>query len=515
MIMRIYKKYKISIKLMIASVMFGIALGTYACAPNQTEQSEAKTAVESEALATAESKDFAITDNEVHVAAGGSDEAGSGTQDAPFATVSHAARTMPGSLIIVHEGVYGPIELGPDCSGSEGSPTVIRAAELETAVFKAAEADSAAVSATTGHTAYDRAAEEEPSEEYEEEDRVCISLINVCHISLEGLETEGGTHGITYLSTREAGENPLTDISIRNCTVHGVRGIHGINVYACNDLAPVTDLTIEGCEVYDCECGSSESLVLNGNIDGFLIAGNKIHDNNNIGIDMIGFEGWAKHPDDATGNPDGTAAGSRNPYDADQVRNGICRDNVVYNGIYVDGGRDIEICNNFIFNCDIGLEVATEHSPDDNELFKVSGVRVHDNVIADCNGWTGICFGGYDKDLGFTEDCEFDHNTLVDNAAQIGVQRSRNNRIHSNLIIGGETGVEFNDYCREEDMVNDISGNVAAGIEDEDSWTEEYGAKYSDRTELVDGFRSLIEGVGSRFVPDASMMEVYEQVCGS
>ena len=529
MIMRIYKKYKISIKLMIASVMFGIALGTYACAPNQTEQSEAKTAVESEALATAESKDFAITDNEVHVAAGGSDEAGSGTQDAPFATVSHAARTMPGSLIIVHEGVYGPIELGPDCSGSEGSPTVIRAAEGETAVFKAAEADSAAVSATTGHTAYDRAAEEEPSEEYEEEDRVCISLINVCHISLEGLETEGGTHGITYLSTREAGENPLTDISIRNCTVHGVRGIHGINVYACNDLAPVTDLTIEGCEVYDCECGSSESLVLNGNIDGFLIAGNKIHDNNNIGIDMIGFEGWAMHPDDATGNPDGTAAGSRNPYDADQVRNGICRDNVVYNistegnpyyyedgeydpsagGIYVDGGRDIEIFNNFIFRCDIGLEVATEHSPDDNELFKVSGVRVHDNVIADCNGWTGICFGGYDKDLGFTEDCEFDHNTLVDNAVQIGVQRSRNNRIHANLIIGGETGVEFNDYCREEDMVNDISGNAAAEIEDEESWDEEYGAYYSDRAKIVSGFRSLIEDTGSRFVPDADMMELY------
>ena len=570
MIMRIYKKYKISIKLMIASVMFGIALGTYACAPNQTEQSEAKTAVESEALATAESKDFAITDNEVHVAAGGSDEAGSGTQDAPFATVSHAAHAMPGSLILVHEGVYSPIELGPECSGSEGSPTVIRAAEGETAVFRAAEPETAAAgdaeeaatavsateeaatnpteeetatnSATIGNTAYEHAADEEPSED-EEEDRVCISLINVCHISLEGLETEGGTHGITYLSTREAREDPLTDISIRNCTVHGVRGIHGINVYACNDLAPVTDLTIEGCEVYDCECGSSESLVLNGNIDGFLIAGNKIHDNNNIGIDMIGFEGWAMHPDDAaagpddaTGNPDGTAAagpddaaGSRNPYDADQVRNGICRDNVVYNistegnpyyyedgeyepcadGIYVDGGRDIEIFNNFIFRCDIGLEVATEHSPDDNELFKVSGVRVHDNVIADCNGWTGICFGGYDKDLGFTEDCEFDHNTLVDNAVQIGVQRSRNNRIHANLIIGGETGVEFNDYCREEDMVNDISGNAAAEIEDEENWDEEYGAYYSDRAKIVSGFRSLIEDTGSRFVPDADMMELY------
>ena len=591
----IMKVHKTAVKLMITSVMiFVMAMGMSACGSHQSEQSEtqalseseaqaateseAQAATESEVQATTESdaqaaaedETSAVTETEVHVAANGSDETGSGTQEAPFATVSHAAHAMPGSLILVHEGVYGPIELGPECSGSEGSPTVIRAAEGETAVFRAAEPETAAAgdaeeaatavsateeaatnpteeetatnSATIGNTAYERAADEEPSED-EEEDRVCVSLINVCHISLEGLETEGGTHGITYLSTREAGENPLTDISIRNCTVHGVRGIHGINVYACNDLAPVTDLTIEGCEVYDCECGSSESLVLNGNIDGFLIAGNKIHDNNNIGIDMIGFEGWAMHPDDAaagpddaTGNPDGTAAagpddaaGSRNPYDADQVRNGICRDNVVYNistegnpyyyedgeydpsagGIYVDGGRDIEIFNNFIFCCDIGLEVATEHSPDDNELFKVSGVRVHDNVIADCNGWTGICFGGYDKDLGFTEDCEFDHNTLVDNAAQIGVQRSRNNRIHANLIIGGETGVEFNDYCREEDMVNDISGNAAAEIEDEESWDEEYGAYYSDRAKIVSGFRSLIEDTGSRFVPDADMMELY------
>ena len=555
----IMEVHKTAVKLMITSVMiFVMAMGMSACGSHQSEQSEtqalseseAQAATESEVQATTESdaqaaaedETSAVTETEVHVAANGSDETGSGTQEAPFATVSHAAHAMPGSLILVHEGVYGPIELGPECSGSEGSPTVIRAAEGETAVFRAAEPESAAVSATIGNTAYELAADEEPSED-EEEDRVCVSLINVCHISLEGLETEGGTHGITYLSTREAGENPLTDISIRNCTVHGVRGIHGINVYACNDLAPVTDLTIEGCEVYDCECGSSESLVLNGNIDGFLIAGNKIHDNNNIGIDMIGFEGWAMHPDDAaagpddaTGNPDGTAAagpddaaGSRNPYDADQVRNGICRDNVVYNistegnpyyyedgeydpsagGIYVDGGRDIEIFNNFIFRCDIGLEVATEHSPDDNELFKVSGVRVHDNVIADCNGWTGICFGGYDKDLGFTEDCEFDHNTLVDNAAQIGVQRSRNNRIHANLIIGGETGVEFNDYCREEDMVNDISGNAAAEIEDEESWDEEYGAYYSDRAKIVSGFRSLIEDTGSRFVPDDNMMELY------
>lgn len=97
-------------------------------------------------------------------------------------------------------------------------------------------------------------------------------------------------------------------------------------------------------------------MVLNGNIDGFVIKDNTIHDNNNIGIDMIGFEGTAMHPDEESG---------RNAYEADMVRNGICEGNVIYNisaegnpayfedgeydlcagGIYVDGGQKIEIYN--------------------------------------------------------------------------------------------------------------------------------------------------------------------------
>ena len=425
----------------------------------------------------------------VHVAVSGSDETGDGTADAPYATVSAAAEAAPGSVILIHAGDYGPVVLGTECSGSEEMPTIIRPAENEAAVIHA-------------------------------EDGNGISVVNACHISVEGLDIEGGTHGIVYESTREAGAQPLTDISIRNCTVHGVRGVHGICVYARNDLAPVRNLTIEGCEVYDCECGSSESVVLNGNVDGFLITGNRIHDNNNIGIDMIGFEGTAMHPDDDSG---------RNPYEADMVRNGVCTGNVVYNissegnpdyyedgeydlcadGIYVDGGQDIEIYNNFIFNCDIGVEVATEHSPDENELFRVSGVSVHDNVIADCTGWAGLGFGGYEDGLGFTEECVFEHNTLVDNAAQIGVQRSRNNRVSANLVIGGESGVEFSEECSREDMVNDISGNIFSGTEDEESLEEEFGKVYPDRTEIADGFRSLTGEAGSRFVPDRDLMDLY------
>ena len=342
----------------------------------------------------------------VYVAEDGDDETGTGAWKAPYATISHAAQTAPGSLIIVREGDYKSFDLGPECSGSKDSPTVIRPAEGAKVVIHV-------------------------------EDETGIFLKNVHDISIEGLETVGGTYAVEYLSTPEAGKQPLSNISIRNCKVHGVRGQHGICVYARNDLAPVTDLTIEGCEVYDCECYWSESMVINGNIDGFLIERNKVHDNNNIGIDMIGFEGFACHQGET---------GDVNPYEVDYVRNGICRDNLVYNistegneayyedgeydlcagGIYVDGGQNIEIYNNFIFNCDIGLEVATEHSPEENELFKVSGISVHDNVIADCTGFAGLVFGGYERDLGFTEDCIFDNNTLVDNPYQIVVQHSRN-----------------------------------------------------------------------------------------
>ena len=175
----------------------------------------------------------------VHVAVDGDDTSGKGTLDAPYATVSAAASAAPASIIVVHEGDYGPIQLGPECSGNDRFHTIIRPAEDEKVLVHA-------------------------------QDGIGISLLNVSNITVEGLEIDGGTHGIYFESTREAGQL-LTDIQIKDCTVHGVRGTHGICAYARNDLAPVQGLTIEGCEVYDCECGDSESVVLNGNIDGYMV----------------------------------------------------------------------------------------------------------------------------------------------------------------------------------------------------------------------------------------------------
>src|SRR5262249_12072987 len=137
-------------------------------------------------------------------------------------------------------------------------------------------------------------------------------------------------------------------------------------------------------------------------IDGFLVSRNTVHDNDNIGIDFIGFEG--------TG-----------PSGQDQARNGICADNVVYNissatnptyggdrsadGIYVDGGRDIVIERNKVDDCDIGVEVACEHGG-----HAVSKVTVRNNFIS--RSYQGnILMGGYAATKGSANDVIVVHNT--------------------------------------------------------------------------------------------------------
>lgn len=172
---------------------------------------------------------------------------------------------------------------------------------------------------------------------------------------------------------------------------------HGIAFYGTG-ATPMTHLVVDGNEIRNCRLGQSESLVLNGNIDGFVVSRNIVHDNDNIAIDMIGFEG--------TG-----------PVGMDQARNGACVDNVIYNislatnptyggdrsadGVYVDGGRDIVIERNKVDSCDIGVEVASEHSGR-----AATNITVRDNFIS--RSYQGnILMGGYAADRGIA------HNVVV------------------------------------------------------------------------------------------------------
>ncbi len=109
--------------------------------------------------------------------------------------------------------------------------------------------------------------------------------------------------------------------------------------------------------------------MVNGNVNHWRITHNRIHDNNNIGIDAIGFEPTLSGP----------ARYSR----ANRARNGVIADNVIRNiisrgnpayfedggwcncadGIYIDGGTGIRVERNQVVGNDIGIEVAAENAP--------------------------------------------------------------------------------------------------------------------------------------------------------
>ena len=181
----------------------------------------------------------------------------------------------------------------------------------------------------------------------------------------------------------------------------------GIAVYGTDAKTPITDLIIDGNEVHHLKTGSSESLVVNGNVTNFRITHNVVHDNNNIGIDIIGFERTA--PDPAV----------------DQARDGVVSGNLVYNitsrgnpaygndqssdGIYVDGGTRVLIEQNVIHDVDFGIELASEH-----QNRATSYITARNNLIFHCNT-AGVSIGGYAPERGRTNHCTVVNNTLYEN----------------------------------------------------------------------------------------------------
>lgn len=215
-----------------------------------------------------------------------------------------------------------------------------------------------------------------------------------------GIHVRGSSHHIRLLN------NTIHHIQHNATTTPGIDA-HGIAVYGTNPLQAITGLVIQGNDLYSLKLGSSEALVVNGNVDGFKIVANTVHDCNNIAIDAIGFEGVSADP--AT----------------DQARNGTIAHNLIYNinsygnpaygtdrsadGIYVDGGSKIVIERNVVHHANIGIELASEHAGQATSFITVRNNFVYLNDIV------GISIGGYDSNRGSTEHCLIANNTLFRN----------------------------------------------------------------------------------------------------
>ena len=421
------------------------------------------------ALATRDSRTPSSAEGSVYWVAIDGDDADPGTRDEPWATLQHAADSVgPGATVYVGEGAYEQrVEIRG--SGTPGRPITFAVAPGERVVL-----DGSSLEVPPGQNAM-------------------IAIDSQHFVTIRGFEITGyrsdvsGHVPIGILVTGAADHVRLVGNVVHDMgtTFQGRNGgdAHGIAVFGTAGDHPIEEVEIVDNELANLTLGSSEALVVNGNVKDFRIEGNKVHDTDNIGIDVIGFEGTA---------PDPTV---------DQARDGIVRGNVVWNvdsygnpaygndrsadGIYVDGGRDILVEGNTIHDVNIGIELASEHAGRSTR-----NVTARNNLVYDSTA-IGIAIGGYDRRRGSTEDCVIVNNTVVNtDGIELLVQfDTRNNVIANNVIVAGARHVFVqNDYRENEGNVLDhnlyfsIDGSSTGtwqwkgvGYDDFDRWSTRSG----------------------------------------
>jgi hypothetical protein len=346
-----------------------------------------------------------------------------GTQSAPWRTMQHAADTVrAGSTVYVRGGIYQElVRVNVSGNANDGFVT-LRSYPGETAVLDAVH------STPQGRQGV-------------------LTIQNQSYVRIEGFEIRNfrtAEHHLTPLGINVIGSGSHIEL-LKNNVHHieqtfpgrdkpgsGGNGF-GIAVYGTDAQAPITDLIIDGNEVHHLKTGSSESLVVNGNVTNFRITHNTVHDNNNIGIDVIGFERTA--PDPAV----------------DQARDGRVSQNLVYNitsrgnpaygndqssdGIYVDGGTRILIEQNTIHDVDFGIELASEHKDR-----ATSYIIARNNLIYHCHT-AGASIGGYAPDRGRTEHSKVLNNTLYENdtsstgSGEFQMQWNMSDNVFANNIV--------------------------------------------------------------------------------
>ncbi len=207
---------------------------------------------------------------------------------------------------------------------------------------------------------------------------------------------------------------------------------HAIGVYGSNSKYPIESLSITDCEISNNRLGQSETVAINGNVSNFNITSNKIHDNDNIGIDLIGFEGTAGENDFAR---EGTISKNK-IWNISTSHNPAYRNSPSAAGIYSDGARHVMIEQNIISNSDIGIEAASEHFGKSTQ-----DIIIRNNLITHCKAIAGIAFGGYDKKRGSASNIKIINNTLYQNGSQILIQayaQYNSNLIQNNILDGSE-----------------------------------------------------------------------------
>jgi hypothetical protein len=272
-----------------------------------------------------------------------------GTFSLPWATVQHAANIVKaGATVYVFGGVYNESVNFPS-SGTPCSPITFRSYPGQTPVIDGTgEKCCTSNPASSGNGT-----------------QGLITIVNQSYIIVSGFEIRNfTTSNAALVPTGVWITGSGKGVQILNNRVHNITtksetngNAFGISVYGTSK-APITQLVINGNEVYDLRTGNSESVNVDGNVTHFAITNNLVHDNDNIGIAAIGYEdvGPVGYDEamygEISGNTIYNISGITNPgegfeYDAD--------------GVYCDGCAYITFERNVIFQVDYGIETTSEN----------------------------------------------------------------------------------------------------------------------------------------------------------
>ena len=371
-----------------------------------------------------------------YVAPGGLDT-NPGTLGAPFATLQHAAGVaVAGDTVLARQGTYNALLTPPHSGNTSAGPITFASYPGELATI-----DGTGLKIPGGQNGL-------------------ITLNGVSYVIIAGFQLQNYTTAsraqvpVGIYITGAASGDQIVNNHIHNITTTAKTtptqcgsDALGMAVYGNQAPASINGLVISGNEIDHLQTGCSESMSIDGNVDGYQVTSNVVHDNDNIGIDSIGFEKVS--PDPAY----------------DQARNGEVRGNYVYNitsygnpdygkqyaadGIYVDGGTMITVEQNTVTATDLGIELASEH-----EGHITSYVTARNNLVY-ANNSNGISIGGYGKNRGGSQNITIVNNTLYGNdtkntgSGEFQIQwNASNNVFENNIVYATAQNLFVNNYTK-------------------------------------------------------------------
>ena len=375
-------------------------------------------------------------------------DSNAGTQSAPWRTIQHAVdQVQAGDSVIVRGGIYNEtVTINKSGSAEKGFITLEKYSG-ENAIIDG----TGLATQPTGM-------------------RGLISLNNASYIRIKGFEIRNYKSATEFIAIGILAQGSGERIEIRNTIIHAIEANNlpengnanalGIAVYG-QTATPIRNVIIDGNELFGLKTGTSESLTIGGNVEGWQITNNLVHDNNFIGIDATGYY--------------------NNPAEYNRARNGWIAGNTVYNlstagnqaltfaaaaiGIYVDGGRDITIERNDVFANDGGIWLLSEQPGKATE-----NIIARNNIIR-LNRDAGILAGGYDATgSGGIANTTITGNTLSQNNTrdvagihagefQIG-HNVKNIKFGSNRLSAGSKGYVITKFAPAEAGSVTLSDNI-------------------------------------------------------